>query len=519
MTMSNGADRLCETLLAHGVDTCFANPGTSEMHFVAALDRRLDMRCVLGLSEGVVTGAADGFARMADRPAATLLHCGPGLANGIANLHNARRAHTPIINIVGDHASYHLSNDPPLASDIESLARPVSVFVRRIDGPHSVEAAVADSYAAAMERRGVATLVLPGDAAWNEAPPAAGVRARPETARPIDDRAIAAAAGALKAGRRAVLLLGGPALRADVLAHASAIARATGASLMAEPSNGRIERRPGHAPLEKVPYDLDAVVERFRDVDVLITVGARPPVAFFAYPGKTTILVDPATHVIELGGVADDLAGALGALSAAVGSNGVIHASPPPQRSSSPAPDGALTEAAVAQVVAELLPDDCIVVDESITSCRSFFALSDRTVPHDYLQLTGGAIGIGIPLSAGAAIACPGRKVIALQADGSAMYTPQGLWTQARERLDVVTVILSNRAYAILQGEMRRVGAAPAGRNAGRLLSLDDPSIDWATMARAHGVEGRRATTVGEFRSAFSDALTLTGPVLIEALI
>ncbi|MCO5093147.1 acetolactate synthase large subunit [Bosea sp. (in: a-proteobacteria)] len=519
--MASGADRLCEALLAHGVDTCFANPGTSEMHFVAALDRRLEMRCILGLSEGVVTGAADGYARMAGKPAATLLHCGPGLANGIANLHNARRAHTPIINVVGDHASYHLRNDPPLAMDIEGLARPVSTFVRRIEGPGAIEAAVAEGYAAAVGRRGVATLVLPGDAAWNEAPPASWAIGRPPPAAMPDERTIAAAADALRSGRRCVVLLGGPALRAKALEHASRIARATGASLMAEPSNGRIERRPEHAPLERMPYALDEVVARFRDVDVLIVAGAQRPTAFFAYPGKPTFLHDPGALLVELCGVADELEGGLEALAEAVAGAGKGEAVPPGRRAlaGDASFDGLLNEAAISHIVAELLPENAIVVDESITCCRGFFALSDRSVPHDYLQLTGGAIGIGIPLSAGAAVASPGRKVITLQADGSAMYTTQGLWTQAREQLDVVTILLSNRAYAILEGEMQRVGAAPARRNARRMLRLDDPGIDWVSMARAHGVDGRRATTVAAFRSAFADALSRPGPVLIEAVL
>lgn len=513
----NGADILCEALLSHGVDTCFANPGTSEMHFVAALDRRPELRCVLGLSEGVVTGAADGYARMADKPAATLLHCGPGLANGLANLHNARRAHTPMINVVGDHASYHLENDPPLASDIESLARPVSTFVKRIAGPDCVEADVGEAYRAAVGRRGVATLILPGDAAWTEARPATGGPIEPIVRQRPDDAALAEAIAALRSGKRCVLLLGGSALRAAALDQAGRIAAATGARLVSEPSNGRVERKPGQAALIRMPYVLDHAVDLFRDVEVVITVGARRPTAFFAYPGKPTLLHQPGAMLIRLGEAHNDLFGGLAALAEAVAPG----AQPAPARRPEigPIPDGPLTEAAVARIVAARLPEKAVVCDESITSCREFFALSEGSVPHDYLQLTGGAIGIGIPLAAGAAIACPDRRVIALQADGSAMYTVQGLWTQARERLDVVTIILSNRAYAILQGEMRRVGVTDIGRNARRMLDLDDPALDWPAMARAHGVDGRRAATVAAFETQFLDALAQRGPVLIEAVL
>ncbi|RUZ81592.1 acetolactate synthase large subunit, partial [Mesorhizobium sp. M7A.F.Ca.CA.001.14.1.1] len=164
----NGADVLCDVLLANDVTVCFANPGTSEMHFVAALDRKPKMRCVLGLFEGVVTGAADGYARMTDRPAATLLHTGPGLANGLANMHNARRAFSPMINIVGDHASYHLPLDAPLTSDIESLAAPMSNWVGRVKGPADVVPAAEAAFRASLTPPGVATLILPADAAWGE---------------------------------------------------------------------------------------------------------------------------------------------------------------------------------------------------------------------------------------------------------------------------------------------------------------------------------------------------------------
>lgn len=510
----NGADVLCDSLLELGVDTCFANPGTSEMHFVAALDRKPELRCVLGLSEGVVTGAADGYARMLDRPAATLLHLGPGLGNGLANLHNARRAHTPILNIVGDHASYHLANDPPLASDIESLAWPVSCFVKRVDGPDSIEADIRDGWQAAMQSRGVSTIILPGDAAWNDA---AGTTAsgRPEVVYPLPeplllDQAIAA----VRSGRRCVLLLGGPALRADCLDAAGRIAGA-GVRLMSEPSNSRIERRPGQASLSRTPYVLDDVVDTFREIEVIITVGARPPLAFFAYPGKPTHLYPAHAKVIELCPYTGDCLGTLQAFSDAVGQTSAPCPVPLPIEVT----EGPLTEEIVARVVARELPENAIVCDESITSCRSFFAQAEGRVTHDYLQLTGGAIGIGIPLAVGAALACPERPVITLQADGSAMYTVQGLWTQARENLNIVTVLLSNRAYAILQGEMRRVGVNSYGQNARRMLELSDPDLNWVGIAESLGVSATRATTTEQFVHALRAALASRGPHLIEAVI
>ncbi len=516
----NGADLLCDVLLANDVDVCFANPGTSEMHFVAALDRKPRMRCILGLFEGVVTGAADGYARMADKPATTLLHLGPGLANGLANLHNARRAYTPMINVVGDHAAYHLQHDAPLTSDIESLARPMSHWVRRIADAESVEPDTAAAYQAAVSLPGVATLILPADAAWSEVSNTPIVRAAVPDPEPVAAEAVMASANAVRSGRRAALMLTGRALRADALEIAGRIAETTGLRLIAQQANGRVERGLGRVPVSRVPYPLDQALEMLRDIDVLILVGARVPVAFFAYPGRPGRLVRDDCEVIELAQVGQDLKGALAWLADELG---VRPDRPAPVVSSMPVEDalpaGRLTEDAISLAVARMMPEHAIICDESISSGRRFFGLSQNTVPHDYLQITGGSIGIGIPLAAGAAAACPGRKVIALQADGSGMYTVQGLWTQARENLDVVTVVYSNRAYAVLQGEMRNVGVNDFGRNARRMLNLDEPALDWIALAKGMGVEAGRATTVEEFVRLFGGGLSNRGPFLIEAVL
>jgi acetolactate synthase-1/2/3 large subunit len=516
----NGADRLCDVLLANDVDVCFANPGTSEMHFVAALDRKPQMRCVLGLFEGVVTGAADGYARMADKPAATLLHLGPGLANGLANLHNARRAHTPMINVVGDHATYHLQHDAPLTSNIESLARPMSDWIRRIADAESVGPDTAAAYQAAVSLPGITTLILPADAAWSEVSETAITRTALADPEPVAAEAVMAAANAIRSSRRALLMLTGQALRADALEIAGRIAEATGLRLTAQAFNGRIERGVGRVPVARVPYPIDLALEMLRDVDVLILVGASVPVTFFAYPGKPGRLVRDDCEVIALAQIGQDLKGALAWLADELE---VRPDRPAPiVRSVAIAdalPQGRLTADAITLAVARMMPENAIICDESITSGRQFFALSQNSMPHDYLHITGGSIGIGIPLAAGAAIACPDRRVIDLQADGSGMYTVQGLWTQARENLDVITVVFANRAYAVLQGEMRNVGVNEFGPNAQRMLTLDEPALDWIAMANGLGVEAGRATTVEEFVRFFEGALSRRGPFLIEAVL
>lgn len=515
----NGADVLCDTLLASGVDTCFANPGTSEMHFVAALDRKPQMRCILGLSEGVVTGAADGYARMADRPAATLLHLGPGLANGLANLHNARRANSPVVNIVGDHATYHLQYDAPLTTDIEMLARPMSHWVKTVPDADHVSAYAVEAVTQARTAPGrVATLVLPADAAWNPTDAPLHAPRAPAPRRQTSPDKMRDAVQAIRSGKRTLIMLSGAALRAGALQVAGRIAQWTGVRLLAQQSNARLERGAGRLEIDRVPYSVDQAIAALQDIECLILIGAVEPVAFFAYPDKPSRIAPPDCTVLTLAAPGDDLVHALDWLATEVGvPAGLTIALPSLVRP--PLPTGALTPVAIATALAALMPEQAIICDESVSSGRSLFEHTRSTPPHDFLQLTGGAIGLGIPLATGAAVACPGRKVICLQADGSGMYTLQGLWTQAREALDVVTVIYANRAYAILQGELRQVGAGAPGVNASRMLNLDNPVLDWVLLARGMGVDAVRAETAEAFTDALRKALARRGPFLIEAVI
>jgi acetolactate synthase I/II/III large subunit len=515
----NGADALCDTLLAGGVDTCFANPGTSEMHFVAALDRKPRMRCVLGLFEGVVTGAADGYARMAEKPAATLLHLGPGLANGLANLHNAKRAGSPVVNVVGEHATYHLQYDAPLTSDIESLARPMSHWVGRVKSADDVSRDTARAIESAQTAPGrIATLIVHADAAWSETGSALTPVSRP-TARPqVPQQQIREAAMAIRSGKRTTLMLSGVALRANATELAGRIAKATGVGLLAQQSNARMERGAGRVEIDRVPYPVDQAVGALKEVEQLILFGAKAPVGFFAYPGKPSVMTSEHCSILPLAAPGDDLLHALQSLADELGVG--THVKPDVPEVKRPAlPSGPLTASAVATALAALMPENAIICDESVTSGRNLFQFTRTVPPHDFLQLTGGAIGEGLPMAAGAAIACPDRKVICLQADGSGMYTVQALWTHAREALDVVTVVFANRSYAILRGELRSVGAGEPGVNARRMLELDQPALQWTRLADGMGVEAARATTAEEFSKALQAALSRKGPFLIEAVI
>jgi acetolactate synthase-1/2/3 large subunit len=513
----NGAESLVRTLVNGGVNVCFSNPGTSEMHFVAALDRVDGMRCVLALFEGVATGAADGYARMAEKPAATLLHLGPGLANGLANLHNAQKASTPMVNIVGDHATYHRQFDAPLTSDIETAAEPFSGWVRTSPDAKHVAIDGADAIAAAMTPPGqVATLILPGDTAWDEGAGPAVVPKIPERQKVSED-AIKEAARALQAGPAAMLLLTGLALRDKGLELAARISAKTGARVMAQTFNRRMERGAGRFSVERVPYPVDQALAALDGTKRMVLVGSKPPVAFFAYPDKPSKLSPDYCEFTTLSRTEEDSVHALEWLAEEVG------ATKQPVELSKYAPPalatGKIEAMTIAQSLGALIPENGIVVDEGVSTGRGFFPATKNAHPHTWLQNMGGSIGIGMPLATGAAVACPDRKVINVQADGSAMYTIQSLWTQARENLDIVTILLNNRSYAILRMELANVGAQNVGRKALDMLDLSRPDLDFVKLAGGMGVPGERVTTMEEFNDAVARGLAVKGPYLVEVML
>ena len=513
----NGAEALLRTLMAAGIDTCFSNPGTSEMHFVAVLDRVPGMRGVPVLAEAVATGAADGYARMARRPAATLLHCAAGLANSLANLHNAKRARSPIVNLVGDLSHSHRPFDPPLAGDIESLAQTVSGWTRSCLDVQAIAGDGAAAVAAARSDAGtIASLILPSDVCWGDGAQVAAPRMpRPRAA--VDDGAIALSAEWLHDTPGTVLLLGADALLEPALQMAAAVARHTGARLMAESAIPRIRRGRGLPDVARIPYApaQAQAVQALKDVPRIVLVGARRPVFSFAGPDGRSSPLAAHTRLAALSGPEEDAQDALERLAQYLG---VPHWQPEEQPVRPEPAQGAVTPEAFAQSLAALLPADAAVVDEGVSFGRAMYARMREAAAHDWMQLTGGAIGSGMPMATGAAIAVPDRRVVNLQADGSALYTAQALWTQAREKLDVTTVIFSNRRYAILFDEMERVGAQPSTR-ADALLSLDRPAVNWVQLAAGLGVEAESVQTMEAFNAAFERAVCRRGPRLIELVI
>ncbi len=516
----NRADDLVRGLLSAGVDTCFTNPGTSEMHIVAALDRARSMKCVLCLFEGVATGAADGYARMAGKPACTLLHLGPGLANGLANLHNAGRANVPIVNIVGQHPAYHLRFDPPLASDIEGIARPYSKWLRTSQASESVSRDVAEAVSAARKAPGqIATLVVPADIAWGEL--SAGshlpdVCPRSDVKMPASEK-IERVASMLRSDLPTAILLAGSGLYGRGLIAAGRIAAATKTRLLAPYAFTRMERGVGRPYVERVNYVHEQAVEQLKGFRQMILVGTSAPVSYFAYPGKKSEFTPPECEIFTLATESEDCTGALEAV-AEILSAPKSHLSDNPPTTNTPT-SGEISQQGIGAAIGALLPDNAIVIDESMTSGRGLMAATRGSAPHDWLANTGGSIGIAMPLAVGAAIASPNRRVLCLSADGSGMYTVQALWTMARENLNITTVIFANRAYAVLKREFAGLGVGEPGSTAASLFDIGHPELDWVAIAKGMGVPGTRVTTMERLRVALKEGFEGDGPGLVEVVL
>jgi acetolactate synthase I/II/III large subunit len=512
----NGAQSLIATLVSAGVKVCFANPGTSEMHLVAALDQQIQdqIRCVLTLFEGVVTGAADGYARMSGKPACALLHLGPGFANGLANLHNASRAQVPLVCIVGQHALSHLIHDSPLKSDIEGIARPYSAWLTTAKftpqlGRDAAEAIVASQTAPGQ----IATLIVPADVAWNDGGVVGQIPQMRSVPLPATEKT-ENAARMLRSGRRTAMLLLGAALHGRGLLAAGRIASATGAKLLAPYPFARIERGAGTPIVDRIPYVADQAITMLKDFEQVLLVGSEIPVAYFASQKRTGVLLPPDCSVVPVASASEDVGGALELLSTAVGeplSTSCIQKENRPGR-----PTGSLTLEGLAHAVAALLPENAIVVDESMTSGRGMMAAARGCSPHDWLANTGGSIGIALPLAVGAAVACPERRVLCLSADGSGMYTVQALWTMAREGLKITNVIFANRLYSVLMHEFLNLGVGNPGKKAADLFEIGRPDLNWVALAKGMGIAGTRITSLDEFVCALRDGFAADGPTLIE---
>lgn len=519
---SNGAKALIKTLTDSGVDTCFTNPGTSEMHFVAALDES-DMRAVLCLFEGVATGAADGYARIANKPAATLLHLGCGLGNGLASLHNARKARVPMVNIIGDHAIHHKQYDAPLESDIETVARNVSSWIRTCSSTEELAGDAAEAIEVAYNApQQISTLILPADVSWGKGGVATKADLSVQADIAAEDEIARVADTLLTRGKKTAILLGRRVLLEEGLIAASKIAEKTGAKLFCEVFPARLERGAGLPNVERIAYLAEIAEVQLRGYEHLIIVDTKEPVSFFAYPGKKSYLVPDKCKVHHLVRADQDAVGSLQALVAAVGAQETAPKIQPIDRPK--LPTGKLDASTVCEALGALLPENAIISDEAQTSGLKLPVFTAGSPRHDVLTLTGGAIGQGLPVAIGAAIAGKDndgkdRPVIALVGDGSAMYTIQSLWTMMNENLDITVVILNNRSYAILNIELERVGAQGAGPKAKSQLDLSKTEIDFVSVAQGMGMPAETVTTAEAFNEALARAIREPGPHLIDALV
>ncbi|MEX0618959.1 MAG: acetolactate synthase large subunit, partial [Pseudohongiellaceae bacterium] len=514
----NGANALIETLADCGVELCIANPGTSEMHAVQALDAVPRIRSVLALFEGVCTGAADGYGRMTGKPAATLLHLGPGLANGIANLHNARKARTPLINIVGNHPHYHMGYDAPLTSDIDTLARNCSAWIKSNGTAATLARDGADAFTAALRQTPdsqgqIATLIMGADAAWGESGGPVGPNPRPRRGL-ADEYAVESVASILKQGGATALMLDQHALQPAALESASRIAAKTGCRLLTGTFPARIDGGPGQIQVERLPYFPEQILDTLKDTRHFILVGGRVPVSFFAYQGIPSQLTPASCKILTLTRVEEDAVDALARLAERLGAadEDVTRF----EKSAISRPEGSLTNRSIVQSIAATLPENAIVCTDS-GGGNAAYPACQHAAPHTWLTLTGGSIGQGGPAATGAALACPGRPVVALLGDGGAAYTIQCLWTQAREQLNVTTVIFANRTYNILNVEYARIGVDNPGRTAASLFDIANPEIDWLSLARGFGVPGATANTAEELSTLLEQSNGEPGPYLIQA--
>lgn len=514
----NGAESIVKSLTAAGIDRCFANPGTSEMHFLAALDRVGGIDCSLCLFEGVVTGAADGYARMAGKPALTLLHCGPGLANGLANLHNAKRARTPMLNIVGDHARDHVRFNTPLTSDVVDIARPFSDWVRKIDRPEDIARDVSEAIAASSgPKGGIATLILPTDLAWGPGPTPLSSAPQVPGLDPVADEVIAEAAAIIERGEPVLIFATGPALSEAGTRALGRLASLAHVEYLAPVNGPRYDRGAGRVDIARIPYDPGLARARIGHIKHILLVGTDEPASFFAYPDTPGSVVPEGCTLHRFSEAGMDAVAGLEALADRLGTGATAFRVT--ERIETARPSGAITPTSLAAAIAATLPEHAIICDEGLTQGREVMPATTNGPPHSWVQITGGAIGNGLPLALGAAMGARDRRVVSVQADGSGLFTLQALWSQAREGLDVTTVILANQSYEILKGEMANIGVPTPGPLAQDMMSLQNPAIDWLALSKGFGVPAARADDAETLMQLLEQSYATPGPFLIEARI
>lgn len=511
-----GAQALVSTLANNGVTHCFANPGTSEMHLVQALDKEPRIKSVLCLFEGVATGAADGFARISGTPAMTLLHLGAGFGNGIANIHNAMKGHVPMINVIGDHATYHRKYDAPLTCDLETLVKPHSSHIGIVDSALIGGEIAASAFEAATNHpNSPVSIILPADSAWNEGG-IDGPKISLKSPSLVENSKIDEAIELIKNANKPVILVGGKTLGDEKALELFSRFKAANIRIMVDTFPAKLRRGGGLFEPDRMQYFGEMALDDLKNTDLMVIAGTQIPVAFFAYPNKPSILVPENCQTFELAARYEDSFEALSRIADALD----LHIAPPKRElKTMPAPEGALNPFSCAQSLARHMPHNAIISDDAVTAGLPLYLATSNAKAHDWLFLTGGAIGQGLPVAIGAQMADLKRKTIALSGDGAGMYCIQSLWTMAREKLPIVTIIFANRSYRILNIEMARTEAGAMGETAKQMLSLESPALDYVKIAEGMGIMAKSVSDAKIFDEVLKEAIEANVPYLIEAIV
>jgi len=514
----NGAQAFFKVLLDGGVDTIFGCPGTSEMQIIQELGQT-NVHAVLGLQENVVTGMAHGYGVMTGKPSLSLLHVACGISNGLANMHNGRRAGAPMVVFAGGVAANHEVNNP----EHQMLLRPQQIAAAATDWQREALTSdlLADCAAEALQVANtgygkVAMVFGPAQTFWEEA-----TILEDQTRPPIPPRRVSAStikeiAESIQSGKKTCLLLGGHALREEALEVAGRISAATGAELWQDYIVARLQRGAGRVPVKRIPYVVEAGVEALKDFEQIVLVGNQIPIPTFSYKGKPLTKVPEGCAIKTLGTTECDLLQALTDLADAV--NAPAKAPVHQDRAKGVAPTGVLNEAAICQSIVAAMPDNVIVVDEGNMESFNFPELTAGAAPHDFMQApTGGAIGAGASVAIGASVAAPDRKVVCLEGDFSLNLNIMSLWTMAKQNSNICLVIMNNGGSQALRMELARVRPGDETDKALDMLLIRDPEIDYVKIAEGNGLSATRATTAEEFHQQFVAAMKKKGPHVIDA--
>ena len=518
MRKMNGAAAFFKSIVDNGIDTIFACPGTSEMQVVDEVGYS-NLRVVLCLFENSVTGMADGYARMLDKPALGMVHVTCGLTNALANMHNARIANSRMIIFGGGVHVAHEVNEPvhSMLQRQPYVAQIAAQCVIEARSPDQLAAAATQALKASNDGAGKIVYVYgPNNAVWGESSFQGKLTSSAEQRQRVSTATISSIADTLKAGKKTAFILDNLALREEGLEILGRIAEGAGGRLFREWLPSRIAMGAGRVRTETLPYGGAEGRELLSEFDQIVLVGAKIPVCPFSYENQPWVKIPENCNVHTLATADHDILAALEELATQL--DLPEKASNRYNRKPGEPPTGPLSGNSIVQSLSILMPADSIVLDEAMLENVMFPLLMDGAAPFDFMAACpGGAIGAGPPVACGAAIACPNRKVILLEGDFSLMQGNTALWSMAQHNLDICVINYNNEGSASLSTELARVRQGEAQPKSIELLRIRKPTIDYAAMAESMGVPASRAETAEEFHLQLTKAMSTKGPHFIDA--